>query len=179
MKYLLIFLAISLLSFGCSVARDSYESDRSSFRNAPMEKETAVSETIPAGNEIEKKNSPACSPPWIDVYLDTGENELAAYTLDVHYDKKVLAIEKIEKKDNGFEANISQAKQYAHGRTRMLGFKTGGESGKGRIPIARIYFKPAGKGKSKVSVSIKSLYDPDSRPTTGVVELSADQVIVK
>ena len=45
--------------------------------------------------EAEEKIIPVVTPRYLDIWLDTGENELGAYHLILHYDEKIVSVHEV------------------------------------------------------------------------------------
>ncbi len=143
-----------------------------------------VAEALETPAEAEPKKAmrkeSAVKPGYVDVWIDCAESRLGAYHIELHYNPEVVAVSDIERAPEAGFAGTPMAKpeSYRSGSTRIIGLAPGGTARTGRIAIARVHFVPVAPGKSKLSVSIRSLYDPDSKPVTGVAILSSDEIVV-
>jgi hypothetical protein len=114
------------------------------------------------------------SPAVVEIHLESITGDIGAYHLQVHYDPSILAIDRIISVSGS--APITDRKTFSYGRAGIIGMQPGGGLSN-RVPIV-VFFKPVSEGKSRVSVSIKSLYNPESKPITGTIRLSADELTV-
>lgn len=172
MKKAITLLGLITVLAGCSMADMRYEEAVPKAAEADIDyaKLKAVKE---------KKESLA-APGYVDISIDCGENRLGAYHIELHYNPEVVAVSDIERAPEAGFAGTPMAKpeSYRSGSTRIIGLAPGGTVKTGRIVIARVHFASLAQGVSKLSVSIKSLYNPDSKPVTGVAILSSDEIVV-
>jgi hypothetical protein len=168
MKKVLIVLAVLFLGCGCSSQMDI------------MARESEMGNTARSKSMKKAKRDFNIAPLTIDVWIENAKGKLGAYHLEVHYDRAVVAIENITHVEGSrFAAPpIADAKTFSSGLTGIVGLQPGGGGPFGPVLVARVRFRPVAPGTSRVSVSIKSLYDPDSKPVTGTIKLSADEVRV-
>lgn len=130
---------------------------------------------------VEGITAPArVEPEYVDIYLDCGQSRLGAFHIEIHYDPAVVAISEIESAPEGaFSCSpIAKRETFSSGQTGIIGLIPGGRGPGGRVAIARVHFKGVSRGKSGVSVSIKSLYDSESSRITGVAILSSGELTV-
>ncbi len=170
MKKTMIILGMITVLTGCSMADIRYEETIPAAAEADIE---------PKKMKFEEKES-LVEPGYVDISIDCGESRLGAYHVEFHYNPEVIAVSDIERAPEAGFAGTPMAKpeSYRSGSTRIIGLAPGGTARTGRIAIARVRFVPVAPGKSKLSVSIRSLYDPDSKPVTGVAILSSDEIVV-
>jgi len=172
MKKLAILMIILAAIYGCSSSAIQFRED------VPADESLSDAKTME-----EEKIIPAVTPRYVDIWLDMGENELGAYHLILHYNEKVVSIHEVlpspYTSPGSTTSPLSKPEAYTTGMTAIVGLIPGRQGPKGRIHIAHVLFTPVETGKSAVSVSIKSLYDPQSKPVTGVVELSSTELDAK
>ncbi|TET32726.1 MAG: hypothetical protein E3J72_18980 [Planctomycetota bacterium] len=167
MKKAVLVLIVSLICSGCAVGKRG--------PSAVFEDEGSMTK---AAKRAEGEFNIA--PPGIDVWIENAKGKLGAYHLEVHYNRAVVAVEKIIHVEGSRFAGppIADAKTFSSGLTGIVGLQPGSGGLFGPVLVARVCFRPVAPGTSRVSVSIKSLYDPDSKPVTGTIKLSNDEVKV-
>ncbi len=118
------------------------------------------------------------SPAFVEVWLDTRERPLGAYTLTLRYDPAVVIVQDVGTGDLSKFPDLPRTNPatYTSGATTLAGFQTAGLSPTGRTRIATIFFASAGPGLSALSATIETLVDPQGNPIPGEVLLSADRV---
>ncbi|MHC4660082.1 MAG: cohesin domain-containing protein [Planctomycetota bacterium] len=116
----------------------------------------------------------------IEVWLENATGPLGAYHLEVHYNPEVVQIDSITSaQGGGFNVSpVSSKVTYSSGLTGIVGILPGSEGPPGKVLIARVTFRHVASGTSRVSVSIKSLYNPESKPINGAVSISKSKIIV-
>ena len=176
MKKLLSIAGLIAFCAGCMVSQKdmAVREDRthtpSAAREEPPEPELATPE----------KYALSAAPEHVDIFLDCGQSRLGAYHVQLHYDPAVVRVARIEAPGESIitAAPMSKPETYLSGATGVIGLFPGGTGPKGRVAVARVRFEPSGPGKSRLSVSIKSIYDADSKSITGVAILSSDEIVV-
>jgi hypothetical protein len=172
MKNLTLVLGIAVLCTGCAI-RAKME------RAYPVETaERATPVTQPPLEQPEPELH--AEPTYVDIWLDCGPEKLGAYHVEIHYDPGIVAIERVESPSaSSFSGSpLAKEESFKSGLTRIIGLAPGGASERGRIVIARVRFAPVAPGTSRLSVSIKSMYNPDSKALAGIASLSADTISV-
>ncbi len=118
------------------------------------------------------------SPPYVEIWIDTRERALGAYTLTLHYDPQFLHVQDVGTGDLSKFPDLPRANPatYSSGATTIAGFQTAGLSPTGRTRIATIFFTSAGPGVSPLRATLDTLVDPEGNPIPGDVLLSTDRV---
>ena len=174
-----LFVVAGLIAFcaGCMVSQKemAMREDRAVTPSAPREMEPSEPELA-----TPEKYALSAAPGHVDIFLDCGQSRLGAYHVQLHYDPAVVRVARIETPGGSIitAAPMSKPETYLSGATGVIGLFPGGTGPKGRIAVARVCFEPSGPGKSRLSVSIKSIYDADSKSITGVAILSSDEIVV-
>ncbi len=175
MKPAVFILAIALA--GCAAGGERYESAA-----APAEADEAAMEEPSAGSAGPAKSEQARRVPAgsVDIFIDCGEEELAAYTIELRFNPSIARVMRVESADGGGfpGAPMSDPQSYGTGVTRIVALHAGGGLAKGRVPVARVVFDPVSSGSSPISVSILSLYNPQGRRVIGAAILSRHSIVV-
>lgn len=172
-KLAICMAVLTLTCVGCvSYAHKAMRADAVPVQEAPLP--YAPAETEEPGLQIQ--------PAFADIWLDCGTNQLGAYSLEVRYDPSIVTVSGIAALPDapaGFASQpMSKRETYRSGATGIIGLFPGGTGPSGRVPLARIFFAPVAEGRSVLSVSIKSIYDVDSKLITGVTVLSSNEIVV-
>jgi hypothetical protein len=119
------------------------------------------------------------SPRTVDIFLDPGAEVLGAYTIELRYDPAAVEVYQIlPAGPQGFPgAPMSDPETYKSGVTRILGLHTSGALRQGKVPVARVTFRPRRQGTSSVSTSILGLYNAEGKAIPGTSLLSTRKII--
>lgn len=177
MKKTIIIIAVIACCVGCSSSRMAAVTELESRRKTTPQLEPDAEEpTTAAGYLMPQK----VEPQYVDIAIDCGTDKLGAYHIDITYNPAVVAISEILSPGESTFSGMPMVKRQAFrtGWTRVIGLHPGQDAPSGRVPIARVRFEPRGVGKSHLNVTVRSLYNPDSKPVSGSAVLSAKQLSV-
>ncbi len=159
---------------GENVAKTDRAADSGTREDGPAGGLTAAAGRTGAPAEV----LPVVYPPYIEIWIDTRDQPLGAYTLTLRYDPARIVIQDVGTGDLAKFPDLPRANPttYATGATPIAGFQTAGLSPTGKTRIATVFFASAGAGVSAVSATLETLVDPEGVPIAGEVVLSTDRV---
>lgn len=168
---------------GCSSAGMSSRSEVPMVAQASTRAEgrnhdaSAGGTSRPAPGAVEAELLPV-NPPFVEVWLDTRDRPLGAYTLTLRYDPSIVRVQDVGTGDLSKFPDLPRANpdSYASGETRIAGFQTAGLSPTGKTRVATVFFASAGPGASPLSATLETLVDPDGGTIAGQVVLSTDRL---
>ncbi|MEK7449712.1 MAG: hypothetical protein AAB019_09555 [Planctomycetota bacterium] len=117
----------------------------------------------------------------VDIWIESGENQVGAYTVTLEYDAGIVNIKNIIVPTgyNSFPGSpMANQATFTTGKTIITGFYPGKNSLSGRVKIATVTFQAINPGTSPFKTTLQNLYNYSSQPLKGKVILSTDSITV-
>lgn len=118
---------------------------------------SGVSGSTPIGSVWMEKSSSTNTSFITLVYVNTGEQKLAAYGIDITYDKSIVDIVGVESGKDGFIATSN--KDNNTGTYTIAGFDLSGKGPNTKLELLKVSWSVKGTGKSNIGISIETLVD--------------------
>jgi hypothetical protein len=97
-----------------------------------------------------------------EVHCHTGNQDLAAYGIDIYYNSGVLAINSDDDVEEGADGFIAAVNINTVGKIVTSGFDTGGEGPGNDLHLLTVTMQAIGSGTSSLDVDVRSLADSDT-----------------
>ncbi len=111
----------------------------------------------------------------VDVWMDSGEDALAAYQVEIAYDANRVKIVGLEggQAETYRDAPFYDRRGFEGGRIIVAAFTTESNAPKGRARVARIHLAVEGGGGPELSANLMTAARPDGERIKPTIELKA------
>lgn len=121
---------------------------------------SSVPSNPPTGSVWLEKSSSTNTSFTTLLYVDTGEQKLAAYGINITYNKNIIKIDKVVSGSEGYLAasNVDNNS----GKSSVAGFDATGKGPDSKLELLKITWSALDTGNSKIEIQIDSLINPST-----------------